>query len=816
VVTEAGATDSIQMYVNGQPEGAAGQLGMEDCQGGFFIGTHKNLTTTTFWTGVLDDLRMYSRALTTEEVQEAMRGIPPELASDPVPADTQTDLPRDVTLAWTPGEVAATHDVYLGTSLDDVNSASRDNPLDVLVSQDQTAATFDPGPLEFGQTYYWRVDEVNAAPDNIIFRGPVWSFTIEPLAYPVANVIATSNATSDEGEGPENIVNGSGLNADDQHSVESGTMWLGTPVDGAPVTVTFEFDRIHKLHEMLVWNHNSAFEPLLGFGIKDVTVEYSTDGADWAVLGDFELAQATALDTYTANTTIDFVGTVAQYVRLTINSGYGAMGQFGLSEVRFTSIPVLAREPQPNDGAADVSVNTSLSWRAGREAVTHEVSLGTDPDALALIDSVADNTLDPGPLDLATTYYWQIVEVNEAETPTTWAGDVWSFATAEFLVVDDFEAYDDDENTIFDTWLDGFVNETGSTVGYFEAPFAEQTTVHGGGQSMPLTYENSGGVTVSEATRTFDAAQNWSQHGIQGLLLWFYGDPDNDAAQMYVKIDDAKVLYDGDAENLARTPWQMWYIDLTGMNISSVRELTIGIEGSGTGMIFVDDIVLSPYERQQVTPAEPDPAGLVSHFSFDGNTSDSTGAHPGTAVGTPVFLDGKIGQSISLNGTGDYVELTGYQGILGTSAITVAAWVKTISTETGAIIGWGPNVGGQRFGFRIDVGRLRHEHHGGNIQGDTVMNDGAWHHVAITVQAGATVSHPEAILWLDGLDDTRQTTDPDPYDIVADLDVRIGSRPASDDRFFMGEIDELYIYDRALSQAEIAYLAGRTQPFDIE
>jgi hypothetical protein len=332
---------------------------------------------------------------------------------------------------------------------------------------------------------------------------------------------------------------------------------------------------------------------------------------------------------------------------------------------------------------------------------------------------------------------------------------------------------------------------------------------------MPLAYDNTGGVTVSEATRTFDASQDWTQHGIKGLIVWFFGDPDNAPAQMYVKIDDAKVPYDGDAENLTRTPWQMWYIDLAGMNVSSVDELTIGFEGSGTGMVFIDDIMLSPYERQLVTPAEPDPAGLVAHFAFDGDTSDSTGAHPGTAVGSPIFVDGKLAQAISLNGTGDYVELTGYQGILGANPITVTAWVNTTNTETGAIIGWGPNVGGQRFGFRIDAGRIRHEHHGGNIQGDTVMNDGTWHHVAITVEANATVSYPEAILWLDGLDDTRPTTDPDPYDIVADLDVRIGSRPAADDRFYMGDIDEVRIYDRVLSPAEIAYLAGRTQPFDV-
>jgi hypothetical protein len=331
---------------------------------------------------------------------------------------------------------------------------------------------------------------------------------------------------------------------------------------------------------------------------------------------------------------------------------------------------------------------------------------------------------------------------------------------------------------------------------------------------MPLTYDNTGGTTVSEATRVFDTPQDWTQHGIKGLLIWFYGDTDNDAAQIYVKIDDTRISYGGDADNLARIPWQLWYIDLAGMDVSRVRELTIGIEGSGSGMIFIDDVMLSPYERQVVTPVEPDEANLVAHYAFDGNTNDSTGAHPGTAVGNPPFVDGAIGQAVRLNGTGDYVELTGYKGVLGANPVTVTAWVNTTSTVTGAIMGWGANVAGQRFGFRIDAGRLRFEHQGGNVQGDSIVNDGAWHHVAVTIQANATVSYPEVILWLDGQDDTRVTTDPDAFNLTADLDARIGSRPSVDDRFFMGDIDEVYIYERALSQGEVAWLAGRTQPFD--
>src|SRR5690606_18428134 len=105
---------------------------------------------------------------------------------------------------------------YFGTSFEDVNDAGRADPRGVLVSQDQAAATYDAESLfEFGTTYYWRIDEVNAAPDNTIFKGDVWSFTAEPFAYPIQNITATASSRSRLDTGPQNTVNGSGLDADD-------------------------------------------------------------------------------------------------------------------------------------------------------------------------------------------------------------------------------------------------------------------------------------------------------------------------------------------------------------------------------------------------------------------------------------------------------------------------------------------------------------------------------------------------------------------------------------------------------------------------
>jgi len=529
--------------------------------------------------------------------------LSPELSKYPSPENGETDVLLDTDLSWTAGDFAATHDVYFGTVLDDVNAATRTDPMGVLISQDQAGTTCEPPtPLDYGTTYYWRVDEVNGAPDYSIYRGAVWSFTTEPQAYPIEGVVATSNTTSDPSQGPEKLVDGSGLNDQDQHSTRTTDMWAGAPTDETPY-VQFEFDKVYKLHEMLVWNYNFEFEPFLGFSVKEATVEYSMDGADWTVLGDVELAQGTGLATYTYNSAVPFDGVAAQYVRLTIHSSYGATApSHGLSEVRFTSVPVQARKPLPTDGAGSVPLDASLSWRAGRQAASHEVYLGTDSTALDLVATTTQSSYAPASLDLGATYFWQVVEVNEAEAITSWPGDIWSFTMQEYIVVDDFESYIDDPDAgdvIWEIWIDGWVAEGGdpdnggSVVGNATSPFAEQTIVHEGRQSMPISFDNASASAISEVDRALSPAQDWTANGVKVLSLWFYGQ-DGNTGQIYAKINGTKVLYDGDAGDIALAEWQPWNIDLTavGGNLSSVTELSLGVEGVGSGKLLIDDIRL--------------------------------------------------------------------------------------------------------------------------------------------------------------------------------------------------------------------------------
>jgi len=180
--------------------------------------------------------------------------------------------------------------------------------------------------------------------------------------YTIRNVVATSNGVSDEETGPENTVNGSGLNANDEHSTAADAMWLTAPGDD-PLYIQYEFDDVYDVQEIWVWNYNIMFEKILNFGAKDVTIEYSLNGTDWTPWGDVEFAQATAEDSYVANTIIDLGGVFARYIRLYIWTSWGFLPEVGLSEVRFLT----GTQPDSVADAHPIARVTASSNIASRE-----------------------------------------------------------------------------------------------------------------------------------------------------------------------------------------------------------------------------------------------------------------------------------------------------------------------------------------------------------------------------------------------------------------------------------------------------------------
>jgi hypothetical protein len=457
-------------------------------------------------------------------------------ATYPNPADKATDVPRDVTLSWTPGQyvgaLSPKHKIYFSDDFNDVNTGVGG------VTQDPNYyPTVGALNLGFSKTYYWRVDEANSTTGWD--RGNIWQFTVEPPSYqlPGSSIIsATASSINQAGMEPNRTINGSGLTGD-LHSNTNTDMWLSNSTGPQPTWIQYEFNKLYKLHEMWVWNHNSNMELTLGFGFKNATIEYSTNGTTWTTLGTYQFAQATQLSGYAHNTTINLGGVAAKYVKITANSNWGGLvQQYGLSEVRFFQIPIRAREPSPTSGATGVGLdNIVLSWRAGREAVSHKVYFSSNSNAVisgaALVGTVGTNSYNLGPLELGRTYYWKIDEVNTAATPTTWQGDLWRFTTRDNFLVEDFESYtNSDPNIIRQTWIDGqgFPGHPGNgsgSKGYPDPNYAEVTNFHGGRQALPVDYNNTKSPYYSEVNRTFAVTQDWAAYSVNLLSLWLRGYP---------------------------------------------------------------------------------------------------------------------------------------------------------------------------------------------------------------------------------------------------------------------------------------------------
>jgi len=278
----------------------------------------------------------------------------------------------------------------------------------------------------------------------------------------------------------------------------------------------------------------------------------------------------------------------------------------------FLAQPLTAYDPVPADGSNTAGLAPNLTWTAGKPPVqTHHLYFA---DTLAAVEEgaadadqgeLADPNFAPGALDPLTTYYWRVDEVGAGNAVQT--GPVWNFTTA--LTVDDMESYTDEEGSrIYETWIDGWTNDTGSTVGYIQAPFAEQTIVHGdSGQSMPLDYNNVNAPFYSEAEQEFSSTRDWTANGVDTLVLYVRTLAGSEAAPLYVELKDSSNktgLVSADASMVSAADWTEWKIPLSefaaaGVNLARIKTIYIGVgdkanpTAGGAGVLFVDDISLA-------------------------------------------------------------------------------------------------------------------------------------------------------------------------------------------------------------------------------
>jgi len=477
----------------------------------------------------------------------------------PNPADGAIHPDTWLSMSWFAGDSAVSRNVYFSDNFDNVN-AGAESAFQGNQSSTYFVVGFPgflyPDGLVPGTTYYWRIDEVNDTEPNSPWVGPVWSFSIPPkTAY-----------APDPADAAEQVDPNTDLTWAEGFGAKLHTVYFGDSFDDV---------------------NNAAG------GIPQGATTYTPGTLKLAKTYYWRVDEFDAIATYKGN--------VWSFTT------EGAVGN-----------------PNPANGAVDVKQTQILTWVPSIFAASHEVYFGTDKDAVKNADTgspeykgtrdLGAETYDPGMLEWDTTYYWRIDEVDNTNPDSPWTGILWSFTTANFLIVDDFESYNDldpaeaESNRIFNVWLDGYgIPTNGSLVGYDAPPFAEQTIVHGGSQSMPLYYDNS--VGYSEATLTLTYPRDWTEKGVSTLTIWFRGNSDNAAETLYVALNGSAVVTHDNPNAAQIGEWTEWNIDLQafGINLANVNTISLGLgnknnpQAGGSGTMYFDDIRLYP------PPPEPAP-----------------------------------------------------------------------------------------------------------------------------------------------------------------------------------------------------------------
>ena len=264
------------------------------------------------------------------------------------------------------------------------------------------------------------------------------------------------------------------------------------------------------------------------------------------------------------------------------------------------------RRPVPFNESEDHPINEELSWIPGDGSATSNVYLSQDYDAVntsnasAKITPVpigANSITPPDYLQMDKIYYWRVNVV----TPVPVNGDVWSFRTANHLLVDNCEQYSS-ENPPYDYWDDYAVNGTGSEI------FEESTIALSGSKSIRVKYSNATYSTYSEVTLDItqagvDLDPDLESMDAQSLSIWFYGEPNNTPTEtMYAVLGDgtdlARVDYDGDMNDVNEQSWHEWNIsfsafnDANALDFSNIETITLGFDYGlpDDGNMYFDDI----------------------------------------------------------------------------------------------------------------------------------------------------------------------------------------------------------------------------------
>jgi hypothetical protein len=306
--------------------------------------------------------------------------------------------------------------------------------------------------------------------------------------------------------------------------------------------------------------------------------------------------------------------------------------------------------------------------------------------------------------------------------------------------------------------------------------------------------------------------------GIKTLVLYFNGDRGNDPASLYITLNGTRVDYPNGAA-VSSGVWTPWHIDLAsiGTDLSQVKTLSIGIDSTGSGVVYVDQISL--YREAPDVPVSSDPGvtGLAAQYSFENDYTDSSGhGLTGTPTGAPAFVSGLAGNgsAVTLNGNDDYVDLPIGGVIESADSITIACWTD-FSNAGGAwqrVWDFGSGEGVNPYLFlcpRVNTsGPIRFAIRSATI-GEQILESSStlapgWQHVTVVID-GETGTMK---LYVNGTVAAEGPTQVIPSDLGNTTQNYLGKSQYGADALYQGSLDEVLIYTRALSEGEVRYLAG--------
>lgn len=199
-------------------------------------------------------------------------------------------------------------------------------------------------------------------------------------------------------------------------------------------------------------------------------------------------------------------------------------------------------------------------------------------------------------------------------------------------------------------------------------------------------------------------------------------------------------------------------------------------------------------------------SGLSACWKLDADASESSGRLlDGQVYGSPQWVSGRVDGAIELDGVDDYIYIPVFKGITGTSSRTCTGWIKTAQAP-GHIMNWGLVETGEKWVIRLNSdGTLRAEVQGGYMYGTTSLDDGRWHHIAVVLKEDDNTNITDVRLYVDGEQETIGDYSSQQIDTASGYDVKIGKH-ISNEVYFDGLIDDVRIYNRALSNEQIQEL----------